>query len=397
MNPQPSSPPMRNVITLGQVFTPDAIVTLMLALRQRQGSVLEPAAGDGAFARRLPGCVAIECDARVATADIRVMDFFDLPLDQRFDTIIGNPPYVRFQDIATETLNRLDLSRFDQRTNLALFFIEKCLRHLAPGGELIFIVPREFIKQTSARKLNARLFELGTITHWIELGDAPIFAGATPNCAIFRFERDNFCRRTAWRRIEQPDWTVREFVHLDGQLAFTGTPLTVPLADLFDVRVGAVSGADSLFTHPEGNLELVCSHTAESGQTRRMFYNLRHPQLEAHKDALLARRIKPFNESNWWRWGRAYPVSEAPRIYVNHRTRRARPFFTHPCKAFDGAVLALFARNAALDLERATELLNDAVPWEELGFFVDGRYLFTQRSLQTTQLPDAFAALRDLR
>jgi hypothetical protein len=52
------------------------------------------------------------------------------------------------------------------------------------------------------------------------------------------------------------------------------------------------------------------------------------------------------------------------------------------------------ARDAALDLDRATELLNDAVPWEELGFFVDGRYLFTQRSLQNAHLPEAFAALR---
>lgn len=394
MKPQPPLPPTRDVTSLGQVFTPDAIVELMLGLRANQGSVLEPSAGDGAFSRRLPGCVAIECDARVAGPDTRVMDFFDLPLDQRFDTIIGNPPYVRFRDIAPATLTKLDLSLFDQRTNLALFFIEKCLRHLAPGGELIFIVPREFIKLTAARRLNHQLFGLGTITHWIELGDKPVFPDATPNCAIFRFERDNFSRRTAWRRIEQPGWTERDFVHHDGLLAFVGTPLTVALADLFDVRVGAVSGADAIFTHAEGNLELVCSHTAESGETRRMLYNVRHPDLEHHKQKLLARKIKPFDESNWWRWGRGYPVSAAPRIYVNHRTRRSRPFFLHPCLAFDGAVLALFPRIPNPDIARLTELLNDAVPWEELGFLVDGRYLFTQRSLQNAHLPEAFAALR---
>ena len=34
-----------------------------------------------------------------------------------------------------------------------------------------------------------------------------------------------------------------------------------------------------------------------------------------------------------------------------------------------------------------------AVPWEAPGFRVDGRFLFTQRSLQTLHLPDCFRAL----
>jgi methylase of polypeptide subunit release factors len=32
-----------------------------------------------------------------------VRDFFDYPLSEQFDTIIGNPPYVRFQDVAVNT------------------------------------------------------------------------------------------------------------------------------------------------------------------------------------------------------------------------------------------------------------------------------------------------------
>lgn len=34
------------------------------------------------------------------------MDFFDFPVSEKFDTIIGNPPYVRFQDIAFSPLPR---------------------------------------------------------------------------------------------------------------------------------------------------------------------------------------------------------------------------------------------------------------------------------------------------
>jgi adenine-specific DNA-methyltransferase len=380
-----------SITTLGQVFTPDIIVEMMLALRSNFGRVLEPSAGKGAFSHKLPGCVAIELDARLAPPNVCVIDFFDLPLDERFDTVIGNPPYVRYQNITPETRAKLSSNLFDGRSNLFLFFIEKSIRHLNDGGELIFIVPREFIKLTSSAKLNDWLFGQGTITHWIETGDTHLFSGAIPNCAIFRFVRGDFSRRTRWRRLGDTQWDERKMVHLKGQIAFTHTPLSVPLAELFDVKVGAVSGADNIYTHAQGNLEFVCSHTASSGQTRRMIYNILHPHLEPHKSTLLARQVRKFDESNWWKWGRNYYKSAMPRIYVNGRTRNKYPFFTHNCTAYDGSILALFPKSK-IDIQYAIKLLNTAVPWEELGFVVDNRYLFTQRSLATLILPDVFSA-----
>jgi adenine-specific DNA-methyltransferase len=384
----------RDIARRGQVFTPERVVSLMLTLRQRRGRVLEPSAGDGAFARHLPGCVAIELDAAVAPPGAQVGNFFAYPEREKFASVIGNPPYVRYQDVEDATRALLDTSLFDARSNLFLFFIEKALRHLEPGGELIFIVPRDFIKLTAARKLNARLFSLGTITHWIETGDQRIFDGAVPNCAIFRFELGDFSRRTRWQVLGDEAWQTRVFTEMEGQLAFPEQGLSVPLAALFDVKVGAVSGADPVFTHPDGNVEFVCSRTRDTGETRRMLYNVQHPDLLPYKPRLLARRIRPFDEGNWWKWGRNYPMSDAPRIYVNAKTRRARPFFTHPCRAYDGAVLALFPKHACMDLGRAVELLNTSVPWEQLGFVVDGRFLFTQRTLATTMLPDVFRELQ---
>jgi adenine-specific DNA-methyltransferase len=373
-----------NVHALGQVFTPDAVVEGMLALRKRRGRSLDPSAGDGAFSRRINGCEAIEIDATVAPEGARVMDFFALPLAEKFDTIIGNPPYVRQQDIPAETLARLDSALFDGRSNLYLYFIEKAVRHLRRGGELIFIVPREFAKLTAARKLNAFLYEEGDITDFIETGDARIFGAHNPNCAIFRFERGRHERRLH---------DGRHFSLVDGQLMFLRGRYQTPLADLFDVRVGAVSGADGIFEHPEGNAEFVCSKTVDDGATRRMLFGIPHPHLEAHKEQLLARRVRRFDESNWWQWGRLHHVSAAPRIYVNCKTRRARPFFLHDCPNYDGAILALFPKLPGMDLARAADMLNDVVDWEELGFVCDGRFLFTQRSLQNCLLPQAFEAL----
>lgn len=376
-----------NVHALGQVFTPEAVVERMLALRQRRGRSLDPAAGDGAFSLRLPGCEAIEIDPTVAPPGARVMDFFALPLDEKYDTIIGNPPYVRFQDIPHQTLARLDGEMFDRRSNLYLHFIEKAVRHLRRGGELIFIVPREFAKLTAARRLNAFLYEEGDITDFIELGDARIFGSHNPNCAIFRFERGRRERRLA---------DGRQFALVDGQLMFLRGDYRLPLAELFDVKVGAVSGADEIFAHPEGNAEFVCSTTVDDGKTRRMIFGIPHTHLEAHKDRLLARRVRHFDEGNWWQWGRLHHVSDAPRIYVNCKTRRVRPFFLHDCPNYDGSLLALFPRVPDMDLALAADMLNDQVDWQELGFVCDGRHLFTQRSLQNCLLPPVFEKLLQL-
>ena len=381
--------PPRNIEQLGQVFTPPNVVDFMLDLCRNNGRTLEPSAGDGAFFARLKvrrsDCVGIEIDPRVAPAGTEVRDFFDYPLDEQFDTIIGNPPYVRYQDVAAATKKQLDSKLFDARSNLFLFFIEKSIRHLKPGGELVFIVPREFIKLTAAKKLNAWLFEQGSITHFYETGDTRVFGEHTPNCAIFRFEKGRMDRQMA---------DGRRFVEVDGQLMFLRDDYGVRFSDVFTVKVGAVSGADHIFTHPKGNMEFVCSKTVDTGETRRMLYGIKHPHLDKHKAELLTRRVKTFDESNWWQWGRAFPINLHPRIYVNGRTRKPEPFFLHDCNSFDGAVLALFTRNQRMprrELIQCMMLLNKEVNWQELGFVCDGRFLFTQRSLQTCLLPEKFA------
>ncbi|MDB5801120.1 MAG: methyltransferase small domain protein [Rhodocyclales bacterium] len=373
--------PSLNVASLGQVFTPPAVVAQMLALRRNSGRTLEPSCGDGAFSSQIADCVAIEFDARVAPRSARVMDFFDYPVSEKFDTVIGNPPYVRFQEIGDATRKKLDMRRFDARSNLSLFFIEKCLQHLAPGGELIFIVPRDFIKATAARKLNQLIFEQGSITDFIDLGDARIFDGAVPNTAIFRFEKGRMDRRMHDGRM---------FDCHNGQLVFLGGGYSLPFASLFSVKVGAVSGLDAVFTHDAGNVEFVCSKTRLTGQTRRMLYGVEHPHLAQHKAELLARRIRKFGERNWWHWGRDHHKSDAPRIYVNNKTRQVQPFFVHECKDYDGSVLAIFPHDPLMDVQRAAALLN-AVDWAELGFVCDGRFLFAQRALESCFLPTDFA------
>lgn len=369
---------MFNVAELGQVFTPRDVVSRMLALRRNFGAVLEPSAGNGAFHGRIDGCVGVEIDGAHCKGGMLNMDFFDFPLSRKFDTIIGNPPYVRWRDIGAQTRAKLPRALFDERSNLYLFFIEKCARHLRAGGELIFITPRDFMKATAARKLNQFLHDNGTITDFADLGDARIFDGYAPNCAIWRFEKGDFSRRTNGNLI---------FRCVDGQLIFGAGREGVLCRDVFNVKVGAVSGMDSVFTSEEyGNANFVCSHTRKTGKTRRMIFNEPHESLLPHKSALMARKIRKFDESNWWEWGRMHHISQAPRVYVNVKTRAPSPFFTHECSEYDGSVMALFPHDKSADVGELAERLN-AVDWRDLGFVCGGRYMFTQRSLSAAPLP----------
>lgn len=372
---------MYNVASLGQVFTPQFIVAEMLQLKRNFGRTLEPSCGDGAFFREIPDCVGIEIDSTHCPQNALNMDFFDYPLNEKFDTIIGNPPYVRYQDIVESTKQKLNSQLFDSRSNLYLFFIEKCINHLNEGGELIFITPRDFLKATSSILLNRFIYESGTITDFIDLGDQNVFKGYSPNCIIFRFEKGNFSRKTN---------IAKEFVYSNGQLLFTDNIYPLNFSEIFFVKVGAVSGCDKIFTSEEfGNEEFVCSSTKKTGKTKRMIYNIEHESLLPHKDFLIHRRIRKFDETNWYMCGRNHYISNEKRIYVNTKTRNTKPFFTHPCNNYDGSILAIFPKNQNVDTEVICNALNE-INWYELGFMCDGRYLFSQKSLENTPLPVNF-------
>ena len=169
---------------------------------------------------------------------------------------------------------------------------------------------------------------------------------------------------------------------------------SVPANSVFSVRVGSVSGADAIFADDKlGDTDFVCSHTVQSGKTKRMIFEASSPEAQAyllsHKDALLAPKVTRFDERNWWRWGRFHAHTDAQRIYVNQKTRHEQPFYLHECRNWDGAVLALFPHRRDADVSRLKTLLNE-VDWMELGFVCDGRFLFAQRSLEQTLLPEGF-------
>ena len=368
---------------LGQVFTPSNIVDEMVSMIKNGVRILEPSCGDGAFLEGLDffykNIVGIEFDSEHCPSNALNMDFFDFSIDEKFDTIIGNPPYVSGKKIVKETIDKINSKLITHgKSNLYLYFIEKCINHLTENGEIIFITPREFIKNTSSNKLNSFLYEQGTITHWYEFGDEVIFKGYSPSVVIFRFEKNNFSRKTITRDGE------KNFINSNGQLLFLDKQLKGrKLGDIFSIKVGGVSGMDQVFAEETGNENFVCSYTSQTGMLKTFHYNILNDYMISKKDLVMNRKIKKFDDSNWWMWGRDFYKSDRRRIYVNAKTRNANPFFTHECKNYDGSVLALIPKNDMVE-EKIEEYLDklNKIDWSSLGFKVGGRYMFTQKTLE---------------
>ena len=361
---------------LGQFFTPPPLVEKCLNLVQNKGRLLEPSCGDGAFLDIYKkGDIFIEIDKNVVfDKRIKVMNFFDLPVAEKFSTIIGNPPYV------DNSLFKVNFeTNIKVKANLYIYFIEKCFHHLEENGELIFIVPRDFIKLTSARYINKLLFDNGTITHFYDYGDEKFFKNASPNICIFRYQKSNFSRKTLTFNGEF------KFTENDGIISFTKGDSCKRLGDIFDVKVGAVAGNDSIFENDDG-IEMVFSKTVKTGKTKKVIFNTPHPSLIPYRDKLLSRKIKKFTNENWWSWGRVVNFREDEnRIYVNVRTRNKKPFFIHACKKWDGSVLALFPKDKNMDMIEALDKLN-SIDWESAGFMTGGRYIFGVKSLMEAQI-----------
>lgn len=107
-----------------------------------------------------------------------------------FDVVLGNPPYVR-QELLTN-LKPYFKRRFETYHGVAdlfVYFFERGLRLLKPGGRLGFISSNTFFKTGAGKPLRDYLRREATIEGVVDFGDLQIFEGVTTYPAILTMKR----------------------------------------------------------------------------------------------------------------------------------------------------------------------------------------------------------------
>ncbi len=185
----------------GQYFTIKSIADFMVSLisHPHSSSILEPACGEGVFLDALGqqgfrNVTAYEIDATLKPPfpGVRFQSFVSSPINERFDVVIGNPPYIRWKHLEPELKAELEHSPlwrqyFNSLCDYLYLFILKSIEQLHDDGELLFICSDYWFTSTHAHKLRQIMMARGTFSEIYRFKEAPLFKGVTASLLIFRY------------------------------------------------------------------------------------------------------------------------------------------------------------------------------------------------------------------
>lgn len=168
----------------GAYYTPPAIADFILkwGMNGRDNAdILEPSCGDGVFLECMSdgnmlyhSVTAVEFEAAEADkaraiplhdAEVINADFhrFCLDTDKRFDIVVGNPPFIRYQYydagqqlLADEIFKRSKLKR-TKLTNAWVTFVVGSCQLLKENGKMGFVIPSELLMVKYAQQLRKYL------------------------------------------------------------------------------------------------------------------------------------------------------------------------------------------------------------------------------------------------
>ena len=180
----PSSKAREELREKGQFWTPDWVAEAMVsyALSGNSETIFDPAVGGGAFLKAAKK-VASETGKSITLlgteryadtlneaiknnlteediSNVIITNFVLSPPEKRYDSIVGNPPYIRHHRIPKEEKSQLrQLSKkaigkpIDGRAGLHIYFLIHALEHLKTNGKLAFIMPADTCEGTFANDL----------------------------------------------------------------------------------------------------------------------------------------------------------------------------------------------------------------------------------------------------
>ena len=377
---------------LGQYFTTNQQLQEKVSafILNEPIEILEPSIGRGdlvsCIQNKLPNVVVnmYEIDKsivlleNIAREEVIYGDFMKQNIDKSYKTIVGNPPYVK-----------------TKQGNLYIDFTEKCYHLLEENGELIFIVPSDFFKLTSAAKLLNEMMTHGTFTHIYHPHKENLFANASIDVVVYRY-----CKNKDLDKKTLYNDKLLYITNNDGLITFSDTLCQdqTTFKDYFDVYVGIVSGKEDVYKNNQlGNIEVL------NGKNKIEKYvyitefpsnnqDINHYLLE-HKTDLLSRKIKKFNENNWFEWGAPRNISVMEKnvgkdcIYISNLTRNKEVAFIDKVQYFGGSLIMLKPKKKC-NLYNIVNYMNSEKFKEN--FMFSNRFKIGHRQICNSVLPNSF-------
>lgn len=377
---------------LGQYFTTNNKLKekVFEFILNNPSNILEPSIGQGDLIvfiiDKIPNVTfdMYEIDTKIKLLDkieknqVVYGDFMKQTILKKYKTIIGNPPYVR-----------------TKKGNLYIDFIEKCYNLLDENGELIFIVPSDFLKLTCASKLLNKMMKNGTFTHIFHPHDEKMFENASIDVIVFRYCKNSLLDKKVLYN-ENPLYVINS----NGLITFEEEKHNnnVLFKDYFDIFVGLVSGKEKVYKNKElGNIEVL------NGKNKidKYIYIKNYPcndekinkYLLHHKKDLLGRRIRKFNESNWFEWGAPRNITIMTNnigkdcIYIYNLTRKREVSFLGKVNYFGGGLLMLKPKKEC-NLNNIVSYINSNT--FKSNFIFSGRFKIGHRQLCNSYIPNEY-------
>ena len=221
------------------------------------------------------GCNEIRAQELVETW-IHAKDFLSWSSNEKFDVVVGNPPYIRYDTIGKEKTDALQKQFFTFRGRCDLYvpFIEKALLSLSPQGVLCYICSNRFTKSEYGKELRKFISKYFHVTLYLNLEHANVFGekiAAYPSIFIidnnvgmptysktissleeisivdFHLGQNHFSIFPEWYHNDEP-WGTTEFcIWVKSRQVQSSLPLLTESAPGTKVGIGIATGNDEVF------------------------------------------------------------------------------------------------------------------------------------------------------
>lgn len=233
------------------VFTPPEVSAKMRSyVPEHVGTLLEPSVGAGDLLNAMEGLydhadvfdINPDYLARIPESP-RITktraDFLQATISTKYDAVVMNPPYLRFQEMSADTRKCVrGLSDVLKTGNIDLYiaFLVKCIGLLKETGTLVAIVPSTWMYNRSAVQFRDWLFSNRWVRAIHDYGSQKVFPGINVYCCILVVD---FLPKTSYTlndrevSFETPESEVgRQTLH-----------------DTCDIQNGIATLCDSVFIH----------------------------------------------------------------------------------------------------------------------------------------------------